>query len=100
MSTNLIVIGKIKKLKNNKKVTCCASISPWLRNYDLPEAREALVQKSLSLTLKEWLENRHVYENYNADTGVGGDVRNGNAFYSWGGLLAFIALMDQGYFID
>jgi putative isomerase len=71
-----------------------------LRNYNLPEARKLMVDKSLNLILKEWTENRQVYENYNADTGVGGDVRSSDAFYSWGGLLAFIALMDAGYFFD
>lgn len=69
-----------------------------LRNYDLPEARKMLVNQSLELILKEWRENRHVYENYNSVTGQGGDVRNSDPFYSWGGLLAFIALMEEGYF--
>lgn len=69
-----------------------------LRNYNLPEARKILVQKSLNLILKEWNENRRVYENYNPETGIGGDVTNSDGFYSWGGLLAFIALMENGYF--
>ena len=69
-----------------------------LRNYNLPEARKALVDKSQELILKEWRQNRHVYENYNSVTGIGGDVNSSDAFYSWGGLLSFIALMDQGYY--
>jgi len=69
-----------------------------LRNYNLPEAKKALVDKSQELILKEWRQNRHVYENYNSVTGVGGDVNSSDAFYSWGGLLAFIGLMDQGYY--
>jgi putative isomerase len=69
-----------------------------LRNYDLPEARRVLVEKSLDLLMKEWLENRHVYENYNSLTGEGGDVTNSDAFYSWSGLFAFIALMEKGYY--
>jgi neutral trehalase len=68
-----------------------------LRNYDLPGARTILAEKSLDLLMKEWMENRRVYENYNAITGEGGDVRNSDAFYSWGGLLALIALMEEGY---
>ena len=67
------------------------------RNYDLPEAREELAEKSKKLILKEWTENRRVYENYNSMTGVGGDVKNSDSFYSWGGLLSFIALMEEGY---
>lgn len=69
-----------------------------LRNYHLPKARKVLVEKSLDLLMKEWYENRHVYENYNAITGEGGDVSNSDAFYSWSGLFAFIALMEYGYY--
>ncbi len=66
-----------------------------LRNYDLPAARQALAERSLELILKSWREERRVYENYNSTTGAGGDVRNSASFYSWGGLLAFIALMEN-----
>ena len=68
-----------------------------LRNYDLPEARSILADKSYNLLMKEWQENRRVYENYNAETGMGSDVRNSDGFYSWGGLLGLIALMEEGY---
>lgn len=71
-----------------------------LRNYNLPEARKALVEKSTELLLKEWCQNRHVFENYNSVTGIGSDVRNSDAFYSWGGLLGFIPLMDKGYYFN
>jgi neutral trehalase len=68
-----------------------------LRNYNLPEARKELAEKSKNLILKEWQENRRVYENYNATTGEGGDVKNSDSFYSWGGLLGFIAMMEEGH---
>lgn len=71
-----------------------------LRNYDLPKARKALVDKSLALLMQEWTQNRRVYENYNAETGEGPDVKNANDFYAWGGLLGFISLMDKGYFLE
>ncbi|MGC9350334.1 MAG: MGH1-like glycoside hydrolase domain-containing protein, partial [Anaerolineae bacterium] len=58
-----------------------------LRNYDLPKAQADLADKSQALLLKEWLEHRHVHENYNAETGEGCDVRNSDRFYHWGGLL-------------
>lgn len=70
-----------------------------LRNYNLPEARKAMVDKSLALIMKEWRKNRHVHENYNSVTGVGADVPNSDPFYSWGGLLSFIGLMDKGYYM-
>lgn len=68
-----------------------------LRNYDLPEARALLAEKSYQLLMKEWTQKSHIYENYNAMTGEGGDVKNSDAFYSWGGLLALIRLMEEGY---
>ncbi len=68
-----------------------------LRNYDLPEARKALSGKSLDLIMKEWKKDRHVYENYNSVSGEGADVSSSDGFYSWGGLLALIPLMEAGY---
>jgi hypothetical protein len=68
-----------------------------LRNYDLPEARKILAEKSKNLLMKEWNENHRIYENYNSVTGVGGDVSSSNSFYSWGGLLALIPLMEGGH---
>jgi hypothetical protein len=69
-----------------------------LRNYDLPEARKALSDKSKNLLLKSWLSDGYVFENYNADTGAGDDVRNSDKFYHWGALLGFITLLEEGYF--
>lgn len=69
-----------------------------LRNYDLPGARKIMAEKSFNLIMKEWKEKRRVHENYNSVTGVGDDVRNSDSFYSWGGLLGFIPLMEEGYY--
>jgi putative isomerase len=68
-----------------------------LRNYDLPEARHALVEKSEELLLKEWCEKRHVHENYCGDTGegCGSDKQNSDPFYHWGGLLGLISVMEH-----
>jgi len=67
-----------------------------LCQYDLPEERNMLAEKSSKLILKEWREHGHVYENYNADTGRGGDVENSDPFYHWGALLALIPLLHDG----
>jgi putative isomerase len=67
-----------------------------LRNYRLPEARTRLAERSKALLMKSWLEEGHVYENYNADTGEGSDVHNADRFYHWGALLGLIALMEAG----
>lgn len=69
-----------------------------LRNYDLPEARKQLADSSLKLLLKEWQEHHRVYENYNSTTGEGADVPNSDGFYSWGGLLGLIGLIEAGHF--
>lgn len=66
-----------------------------LRNYNLPEARKSLVEKSEALLLKEWREHGHVHENYHADTGTGCDIGSSDAFYHWGGLLGLISVMEH-----
>ncbi|HOW84582.1 MAG TPA: trehalase family glycosidase [Candidatus Aminicenantes bacterium] len=69
-----------------------------LRNYELPRARKDLAERSETLLLRSWLGERHVYENYNAETGRGDDAGSwSDEFYHWGALLGFIRLMDKGY---
>lgn len=68
-----------------------------MRNYDLPQARADLAEKSIRLLLSSWNEHRRIHENYNSVTAVGDDVRNSDPFYSWGGLLGFIGLMEAGH---
>ncbi len=59
------------------------------------EARE-LGRRSLRTFLTEWLEESHVHENYNAETGEGDDARYSEPVYFWGGLLALIGLQASG----
>ena len=66
-----------------------------LCNYDQPAARREFAQKSLGLFEKEWKENGHVHENYNAITGVGDDVRSSDRFYHWGALLGLIDAIES-----
>jgi neutral trehalase len=66
-----------------------------LRNYDDPEVRRDLARKSNELFLKEWKENGHVHENYNAITGSGDDVKSSDRFYHWGALLGYVEYMEQ-----
>jgi neutral trehalase len=69
-----------------------------MRNYDLPDARKEMVEKSENLLLKSWLSERQVFENYNAETGRGDDAGSwSDEFYHWGALLGFINLMEKGY---
>jgi hypothetical protein len=67
-----------------------------LRNYDLKEARADLVERSARLLMKSWQSDRAIYENYNANTGAGNDVRSSDAYYHWGALLGVIGLLEQG----
>jgi hypothetical protein len=66
-----------------------------LRNYDLPDVRKSLAEKSKNLLLKSWISNGYVFENYNAVIGVGDDAGRSDKFYHWGALLGFIGLMEN-----
>jgi hypothetical protein len=68
-----------------------------LRNYQFPKAQKDMVEKSKNLLLKTWNTERHVYENYNATSGVGNDSGMSDPFYHWGALLGFIDIVDKGY---
>jgi putative isomerase len=74
----------------NFLVYCC------MRNYNVPDARKDMVEKSAKLILKSWNGEHHVYENNNSVTGAGDDVRNSDKFYHWGALNAFIKLLEDG----
>lgn len=63
----------------------------------LEDVRHDLAYKSQTLFSKEWMEHRHVHENYNSITGEGCDSDNSDKFYHWGALLCVISLADKGY---
>jgi neutral trehalase len=67
-----------------------------LRNYDLPDARADLAERSTRLLMKSWQSDGAIYENYNATTGAGNDVRSSDGYYHWGALLGVIGLLEQG----
>ena len=66
-----------------------------LRASCRPGRGRDFAQKSYDLFLKEWKENGHVHENYNAMTGTGDDVSNSDRFYHWGALLGYVQYMQQ-----
>jgi putative isomerase len=68
-----------------------------IRNYELPEAKKDMVEKSKKLLLKSWVGESHVYENYNAETGRGNDAGMSDSFYHWGALLGFMDLIEKKY---
>lgn len=62
---------------------------------ELSKAKCDLIEKSYKLLMKEWAENKHVHENYNAITGEGCDVESSDRFYHWGALLGFMKIMEE-----
>lgn len=66
------------------------------QGHPLEAMRRDLAEKSKKLLLKEWLEKKHIHENYSALTGEGCDKKNSDRFYHWGALLAVIWLMECG----
>jgi mevalonate kinase len=61
-----------------------------------PELQEAVAQ-ALRLELQEWRLFRQVTENYNGIFGAGEDVNSADPFYTWGGLLGHVALLEAGF---
>jgi len=66
-----------------------------LSNYEDLSVRRQFAQKSYDLFVKEWVEHRHVHENYNAMTGSGDDVYHSDRFYHWGALLGYMEYLEQ-----
>ncbi len=66
-----------------------------LLNYDEPDARRQLAERSHALFEKEWKQHGHVHENYNSITGDGDDVRSSDRFYHWGALLGLIDHLEN-----
>jgi putative isomerase len=66
-----------------------------LLNYPDAAVRKDFAQKSYELFLKEWKENGHVHENYNATLGTGDDVASSDRFYHWGALLGYVEYLEK-----
>lgn len=69
-------------------------VAEGLRRYRFDDSAQPFAQRGLSLFLEEWYEESHVHENYNAETGDGDDVHNSDPVYTWGALLAYIAMQE------
>lgn len=66
-------------------------------NYDLPQAKKDLSEKSMGLVMNEWLKEHHIHENYNAENGDGDDVQTSDVYYHWGALGPMIYLIENKY---
>jgi len=69
-------------------------VAEGLRRYRFDDVAAELARKGLEMFMRNWREDGGVYENYNAQTGRGGDVWNAARLYHWGGLLVLIALQE------
>ncbi len=65
-----------------------------LRRYRMDEIASELSMRSLDIFMDNWRRDGGVYENYNSETGAGGDVWNAARLYHWGGLLAFLGMQE------
>lgn len=61
-----------------------------MKNYNLPNAKKDIVERSEKLLMKSWKESGSIYENYNANTGRGDDVISAEDSYLWGSLLVLM----------
>jgi len=69
-------------------------VAEGLRRYRFDRAAADLARLSTELFLDNWRRDGGVYENYNAETGAGGDVWNAARLYHWGGLLAYLGIQE------
>jgi len=69
-------------------------VSEGLKRYGFYKESYELAQKSARLFQEEWRAESHIHENYNSTTGEGDDVLNSEPVYTWGALLAFLAVQE------
>eukprot|EP00040_Diaphanoeca_grandis_P024748 m.136415 g.136415 ORF g.136415 m.136415 type:complete len:891 (+) comp29849_c1_seq1:147-2819(+) len=72
----------------------CLSNEQYATIPRVEAARKGLVAQSRRLLMVEWMEKRHVHENYNSTNGRGCDVVNSNPFYHWGANLVYIGMRE------
>ncbi|MBV6654914.1 MAG: hypothetical protein KI786_14210, partial [Mameliella sp.] len=69
-------------------------------NYpEIEDTRKALVEKSLALFVRNWESDGFVCENYSPIDGTctHSELRS-SPWYTWGGLLALIGLIEEGHY--
>jgi hypothetical protein len=69
-------------------------VNEGLKAYGYEQHSYELARRSLRMFLKEWREDNHIHENYNAISGDGDDVYNADPVYTWGGLLPYLYLQE------
>lgn len=69
-------------------------VGEGIKRYGFYDEAFLFAAKSQKLFQKEWQEDNHIHENYNAVTGDGDDVKNADPVYTWGGLLGYLAVSE------
>lgn len=69
-------------------------VAEGLRRYRFDDIAAELARRGLEMFLHNWRADGGIYENYNAETGAGGDVWNAARLYHWGALLALVAMQE------
>ncbi len=65
-----------------------------LRRYGYEEDARRLADGALVMFQREWEERRHCHENYSGRTGEGDDGYDSDPFYTWGGLIPAVGLLE------
>lgn len=68
-----------------------------LHRYRLDAARKELVAKSVAVLTRNWREQRTVPENFSAIDGSGGVGAHTHSLLTWGGLMGFMAMIEEGH---
>lgn len=76
------------------------SLEPYSHVPVVAKGRAALAKQMTAMGLNQWYRHHHVCENYNPGftTQNKGIDCTGDHFYHWGGLTAFISLLEAGYY--
>ena len=71
-----------------------------MREYqELDSPRQELVEKSVEIFKKNWLEKGFVCENYSPiDGSCTHEKLRSSSWYTWGGMMAIIGLMEAGHY--
>lgn len=69
-------------------------VAEGIKRYGFYNEAYAFASKSLKLFRKGWENGNRIYENYNAVTGEGSDVKNSDPVYTWGGLLGYLGVSE------
>lgn len=66
-----------------------------LRRYGYEAEAAVLAERSWRMFADEWTSRRHCHENFMIDPAADADVADSDSFYTWGALMALMALLER-----